>query len=99
MLNILINFLFKVVGMIGDIVTAPLIAVVTAVIPSFSDFLDGMLQFFDYAFTYFTFICKTLLIPPVCIQALITVALATLAIMTGTRAYILIVNIYNKFKI
>ena len=98
MLNILINFIFTIISKIGDLILLPIVSFLSAIIPSFSQFYNGILQFIDYAFTYLLFFIKLLCIPQVCMTAVLTVATATLTITIGIRAYTLIMRVYEKFK-
>lgn len=98
MFNVLMQFVFTLVGKIGDIVLAPLILAVSALIPGFSDFVNYIIQFINYGFTYLIFFIKLLMIPKACIQVVLTVATATLLITVAVRAFALIVRIYNYFK-
>lgn len=52
----------------------------------------------NYGFTYLVFFMKLLMIPKSCIEIVVTIAFASLSIMTIVRTYLLILNIYNKFK-
>lgn len=98
MFNTLMNLIFTLIAKIGDLILSPLIAAVSLVIPSFSDFVSYIVQFINYGFTYMTFFFKLLMIPKECIEILITIAFASLTIMTAVRTYTLIVKIYNYFK-
>ncbi len=98
MFNMLMNFVFTLVGKLGDIILSPLIAGISVLIPDFSSFVSSILQFINYGFTYITFFFKLLMIPGECLQVLVTVATASLAIITIVRSYTLIVKIYNYFK-
>lgn len=98
MLNILINFIFTIISKIGDIILLPIVSLLSSLIPSFSDFYNGILAFIDYAFSYLLFFIKLLCIPKTCMTAVFTVATATLAITLGIRAYTLIMRVYEKFK-
>lgn len=98
MLAILLNFIFTLISKLGDIILFPIISLLSALIPSFSDFYNSILLFIDYAFTYLLFFIKLLCIPQTCMIAVFTVATATLSITTGIRTYKLIITIYQKFK-
>lgn len=98
MFNMLMNLIFTLIGKIGDIVMAPLVAGISALIPSFTDFLSSIIQFINYGFTYIVFFFKLAMIPKACVEIVVTVALASLSIMTIVRTYTLIVKIYNYFK-
>lgn len=94
----LLNLVFTIVGKIGDMILSPLISAITVLIPSFDDFINYIIQFINYGFTYIAFFIKLLMIPKECIQILVTVALATLTITLTVRSFSLIVKIYNYFK-
>lgn len=98
MFNMLMSLIFTLIGKIGDLVLTPLVAAISVLIPGFSTFVTYIFQFIDYGFTYIMFFFKLLMIPKACIEAMVTVATASLAIMTAVRTYTLIVKIYNYFK-
>lgn len=98
MLNILITAIFTIISKIGDLILLPIITLLSGLIPGFSDFYNGILNFIDYGFTYLLFFIKLLCIPQICMLAVLTVATATLTITIGVRAYTLIMRIYTKFK-
>lgn len=98
MLNLLINFIFTIVSKIGDLVLLPVITFLSALIPGFSDFYNGIISFIDYGLTYFLFFIKLLCIPQICMTAVLTIATATLTITLGIRTYTLIMRIYKNFK-
>lgn len=98
MFNTLVNLIFTLIAKIGDLILAPLISAITVLIPSFSDFIAYIIQFINYGFTYMTFFFKLLMIPKICIEIVVTIAFASLSIMTVVRTYTLIVKIYNYFK-
>lgn len=98
MFNMLMNLIFTLIAKIGDLVMSPLVAGISVIIPSFSNFVSYILQFINYGFTYLTFFLKLLMIPKECVEIVVTVALASLTIMTLVRTYTLIVKIYNYFK-
>lgn len=52
----------------------------------------------NYGFTYLVFFMKLLMIPKACVEIVVTIAFASLSIMTIVRSYTLIVKIYNYFK-
>ena len=94
----LMNLIFTLIAKVGDLVMSPLIAGISLLIPSFSSFITYILQFINYGFTYLVFFFKLLMIPKECVEIVVTVALASLTIMTLVRTYTLIVKIYNYFK-
>lgn len=98
MFNTLMNLIFTLIAKIGDIILAPLIAGISVLIPSFSSFLNYIVQFINYGFTYITFFFKLLMIPKPCVELVVTIAFASLSIMTIVRTYTLIVKVYNYFK-
>lgn len=98
MLSILINFIFTIISKVGDLILLPIVSLINTLIPSFSDFYNGILTFIDYAFTYILFFIKLLCIPKACISILVVVATSYFTIVLGIRAYILVQKIYEKFK-
>ena len=98
MFSMLMNLIFTLIAKVGDLVMSPLIAGISLLIPSFSSFITYILQFINYGFTYLVFFFKLLMIPKECVEIVVTVALASLTIMTLVRTYTLIVKIYNYFK-
>lgn len=98
MFNMLMNLIFTLIAKIGDIILAPLVAGLSVLIPSFSDFYSYIIEFINYGFTYLVFFFKLLMIPKACIEIVVTVGLAALSIMTIVRTYTLIVKVYNYFK-
>lgn len=99
MLNILINFVFTLIAKVGDLVLLPIISIISVIIPDFTSFYNAILQFIDIAFTYVFFFCKLLCIPSACLIALVTVGATYLTLVTSIRAYILVLKIYEKFKL
>lgn len=77
---------------------SPLISAISLLIPDFSIFISYIVQYINIGFTYLTFFLKLLLIPKQCVMLVITIAFASLSIMTAVRTYTLIVKIYNYFK-
>lgn len=98
MFEMLMNFVFTLIGKIGDLILTPLVSAISVFIPGFGNFLNYIVQFLEYALTYFVFLLKLLMIPKECLQIVVTVAFASLSIMTAFRSYHLIMMIYNKFK-
>lgn len=98
MFNTLINLIFTLVAKIGDLVLSPLVSALSVLIPGFSNFYTYIIQFINYGFTYLTFFFKLLMIPKFCIYAIVTIATASLSIITIVRTYTLISKIYNHFK-
>lgn len=98
MFNMLMNLIFTLIAKIGDLILSPLVAGISLLIPSFSDFYSYIIQFINYGFTYMVFFFKLLMIPKACIEIVITVAFACLSIVTIVRTYTLIVKVYNYFK-
>lgn len=98
MLNMLMNFVFSLISKIGDIVLTPLVSGISVLIPGFDNFVNYIIDFLNYGFTYLVFFFKLLMIPKECLEIVVTIAFATLSIMTIVRTYTLIVKIYNYFK-
>ena len=98
MFSMLMNLIFTLIAKIGDIILAPLVAGLSVLIPSFSDFYSYIIEFINYGFTYLVFFFKLLMIPKACVEIVVTVGLAALSIMTVVRTYTLIVKVYNYFK-
>lgn len=98
MFSMLMNLIFTLIAKIGDIILAPLVAGLSILIPSFSDFYSYIIQFINYGFTYLVFFFKLLMVPKACIEIVITVGLAAISIMAVVRTYTLIVKVYNYFK-
>lgn len=92
------NFIFTIIAKIGDLILFPIISLISLLIPSFSDFYNGILSFIDYGFTFFLFFVKLLCIPKICMTTVLTVATASFSITIGLRVYTLIMRIYNNFK-
>lgn len=92
------NLVFTLISKVGDLVLAPLISGISVLIPGFSTFVSYIVQMINYGFTYLVFFMKLLMIPKPCIEIVVTIAFATLSIMTIVRTYTLIVKIYNYFK-
>lgn len=98
MLNIIIKAVFWLVGKIGDIVLIPIMSVINAIFPSFSFNLDYIFTYLGYGFNYIIYFLKLLMIPPVCIQFILSVFTISLSLAVGIRGYQFIVRVYNKFK-
>lgn len=98
MLNILIKAVFWIIGKIGDIILIPIMALINTIFPSFSFNLDFIFNYINYGLNFITFFFKALMIPPLCIELVISVFTISLTLFVGLRAYQFIVKIYDKFR-
>lgn len=98
MLNLLVKVIFFIVAKIGDIVMAPIMLVISSVLPSSIDFFSNIFQFLGNGFSYMVFFLKSLLVPSACVNVVLFVFTAYITLQTGVRAYNLIVKIYDRFK-
>lgn len=98
MLNIIIKAIFFIIGKIGDIVLAPILLLVNSLIPDFSSIYSTMFEYLMRGINYIRFWCQLLLIPPTCVNIVLTIFTVTLSLTVGVRAYSFITKIYNKFK-
>lgn len=99
LLNAIITGLFGLIAKLGDIIISPFIFVISSFLPDFSSFYSSIITFIGYGFQYFSFFMKLLCIPKNCMLMLYTIAVANFTIIVGVRVYLLIVRIYNKFKL
>lgn len=98
MVSALVNMLFSLIAKLGDIIISPLVLGLSALIPNFSTFYSSIVTYLGYGFQYLGFFIRALCIPSACITLVYTIAAATLSIAIFSRAYTLIIRIYNKFK-
>lgn len=99
MLNVIIKAVFYIVGKLGDIILTPIISGITVLFPDFGTLFTNFLQFInDYVLIALPWAFKLFCVPKLCIDVIITIATASIAIMVIVRTYVLIVRIYNKFK-
>lgn len=98
MLNVIIKAIFYVIGKIGDIVLAPILTLINSLIPDFSTIFSYMWNYLNQGVQFIKFWCQLLLIPPTCINIVLSILTLTISITVGVRAYSFIVKIYNKFK-
>lgn len=99
MLNAIITGLFNLIAKLGDLILSPLIAVVSALIPNFTTFYSSIVYWLGQGFQYIGWAFKLICIPKECMLLVYTTAFTYMAIVLGIRVYILIVRIYNKFKL
>lgn len=99
MLNVIIKAVFYIVGKLGDIILTPIVAGISILFPDFSTLFTSFLKFInDYILIALPWAFKFFCVPKLCIDVIITIATASVAIMVIVRTYVLIVRIYNKFK-
>lgn len=98
MLQVIVNAIFKVIAFIGGVVMSPIVAIVNALIPDFSTFISGILNFVAQGLTYVPFILRLFMIPNYCLAIVYLYFTAYVTFKIGFASYKLILKLYNKFK-
>lgn len=98
MFNILIKFIVFILSSIVNIVLAPFIVILTAFIPSFSEYFTNIITFLNYGFTYFNFIIRFFMIPYSLIVAALSFGLSILVFNFACRSIFFFLNIYKTLK-
>lgn len=98
MLNILFNFVFKLIMKVFDIITLPFFAVLYALFPNIQTFVTYTTSFINTALTYVSVFTSSLLIPSGWFAALFSYFSIKFTIFLSVRAFKFGLNIYNHFK-
>ena len=98
MLQIIINAVFKVIAFIGGLIMSPIVAIIQVFVPDFSQFINGILQFFESMCGYVPFVLRLLMIPNFCLSAIALLFTSYVTFKLGFASYQLILKLYNKFK-
>lgn len=99
MLDVIVKAIFYVVGKLGDIIITPLISGISLLFPDFATLFYQYTSFITtYILNRIVWVFKFFCVPKLCIDVMITIATASIAIMVIVRSYVLIVRLYNKFK-
>lgn len=98
MLNIIIKAVFYIIGLVADIILAPVMLIVNSIFPTVSFSLNYIFDYIVYGLQYIKFFFKTLYIPPILIQLVLAIFTFHYALFFGIRYYQFIVKMYHKFK-
>lgn len=98
MLNILFNFVFKLVLKLFDLITMPFFAILYALFPDLSTTLTNITSFLTSALTYIGFFPRMLMLPSGWFSALFSYFSIKLTIFLAARTFKFGLNIYQKFK-
>lgn len=98
MLNILFNFVFKLIFKIFDLLTLPFFTLLYALFPTLSTYVGYTSTFIRQALTYVSVFTSSLLIPSGWFAALFSYFSIKFAIFLSVRAFKFGLNIYNHFK-
>lgn len=103
LLGLLVQFVFKLILKLFDIIFAPFVIMFTSIFPDLSGLLNGMFSFInDYMVPYTKFVLSMLYnllgIPPFVISILGTYLLAIIAGKAVSTAVIFALNVYEKLK-
>lgn len=98
MLDILIKAVFFIIGKIGDIILAPIMLLVSALVPSITFNLSNITNFLTNSINYAIFFLKALMIPPECLGIVLLVFTSSVTLITGVRVYNFILKLYDNFK-
>lgn len=98
MLQVIINAVFKVIAFIGGLIMSPIVAIIQAFVPDFSQFINGILNFFEQMCGYVPFVLRLLMIPNFCLNAVALLFTSYVTFKIGFSAYKLILKLYDKFK-
>lgn len=99
MINGIVSGIFSLIAKLGDLILLPIVTLISSFIPDFTNFYNSVVDFITQGFSYCGFIVRFLGIPKICIDLVYLIAVTSLSLIIGVRAYALIVKIYNKFKI
>lgn len=98
MLNILFNFVFKIIMKIFDLITLPFFLAIYALFPQLSTYINYTTSFINSALTYVGVFTSSLLCPSGWWIALFSYLSIKLTIFLLARSFKFGINIYNKFK-
>lgn len=98
MLSILVNFIFKILAAISNIILTPIFSIIGSLIPGFSDFSASITSFLTSAIQYFSFILKLFMIPQICITTTVSLALTYITIRLSITTYLFLVRCWKTLK-
>ena len=98
MLNILFNFVFKLIMKVFDLITLPFFVALYAIFPNLQTFINYTQSFITSALTYVGVFTTSLLCPTGWWSALFSYLSIKLAIFLLARGFKFGLNIYNHFK-
>lgn len=98
MVNILFNFVFKLIMKVFDLITLPFFLALYALFPSLSTFVNYTQSFITYALSYVGVFTSSLLCPSGWWSALFSYLSIKFTIFLIARGFKFGLNIYNHFK-
>lgn len=98
MLNILFNFVFKLIAKIFDIITLPFFSALYLLFPNLDTYFSYANTFITQALGYVGFFTNSLLIPSGWFSALFGYLSIKFSIFILSRSFKFGLNIYQKFK-
>lgn len=77
---------------------APVIGLVTVIIPDITSFFTGIVTFIRYGLTYAGFFVNLIMVPKTMIVLLVTLTIAVWGVDLSVRAISLVMAVYHYFK-
>lgn len=99
MLQILINFVFKIITSLANSIVTPFLAAITALFPDLGVAFQHVLEYVTTALTYVPFLIDFMLIPRAAIVLLFDYYVIKYSIHLLKVSINFSINIYNKLKI
>lgn len=98
MADMLFNLIFKVLNFVASLFISPINALVTALVPSFPNYMLQIRLFFNTAFQFIGFVVNLLMIPKGLIVGVMAFGLTIFTFNLSLRVIGLGMAIYHYFK-
>lgn len=98
MINLLVKAIFFVITKLYSIILSPFLAIITALFPSLSTYLNYVITFLRYCLTYVRSILRLLLIPDNAVLMLFNYFSILYTIYITTLTIRFAINLYKKLK-
>lgn len=99
MINAIIKGIFNLITMLFDALLSPVVSVITALFPQTQTFINAILSFFNYCFTYIRSILNLICIPDTFIVAFFDYLVILYTIHITIIIIKFALTVYNKLKI
>lgn len=99
MINAIIKGIFNLITMLFNALLSPVVSVITALFPATQTFINAIVTFFNYCFTYVRSILSLLCIPDTVIVGFFDYLFILYSIYTTIIIIKFALTVYNKLKI
>lgn len=99
MINAIIKGIFNLITMLFNAILSPVVAVIVALFPATATFINAIITFLNYGFTYVRSILSLICIPDTIILAFFDYLLILYSIYTTIIVVKFALTVYNKLKI